>query len=109
MKNENTYMGWPNYATKAVVYNIPGLTVPTNFSDDPNISADALAELIRKYAYKKVRQSSPSKGLAQTFARAFLREVDFKHIAEWAIECAEDDRECEEACDLEWEDYGERV
>jgi len=95
----NTYNGWTNYATWRINLEIIDNLNPEEFglerdqmsSVDMYILADAMKERVTYY----LECETEGKGLAYSYALAFVDEVDFQELAQAFIETYSELDNCE--------------
>ena len=94
---DNTYNGWTNYATWRVNLEIfdglnPvedwGLEIDERGADD-EYAKEQLAEALENYAEEVIFEGSEKRNIADSYAEAFLSEVNWYEIARHKLEeCA---------------------
>ena len=95
---DNTYNGWTNYATWRVNLEIfdglnPiedwGLEIDERGADD-EYAKEQLAEALENYAEEVIFEGSEKRNIADSYAEAFLSEVNWYEIARHKLEeCAQ--------------------
>jgi hypothetical protein len=95
---DNTYNGWTNYATWRINLEIfdglnPiedwGLEIDERGADD-EYAKEQLAEALENYAEEVIFEGSEKRNIADSYAEAFLSEVNWYEIARHKLEeCAQ--------------------
>jgi hypothetical protein len=79
MTQDTTYNGWTNYATWRVNLEIFDFLAPADMGWDA-LDIYELTTALKDYAYEAIEGSAPE-GLALSYARAFLGDVNWGEIA----------------------------
>jgi len=91
---DNTYNGWTNYATWRINLEIfdglnPiedwGLEIDERGADD-EYAKEQLAEALENYAEEVIFEGSEKRNIADSYAEAFLSEVNWYEIARHMLE-----------------------
>jgi hypothetical protein len=90
---ENTYNGWTNYATWRVNLEIFDGTTLVDMSWDDCLEPYKLGEYCKDYAEEVIFMDS-SNGLLESYARAFISDVNWYEIAEHLIENHKQEESC---------------
>lgn len=87
---DSRYNGWTNYPTWRVNLEMFDGFDPREYFTDANgeFDADELADNLEAYADEMLTMNG-EKGLTVDYARAFLRDVNWREIAEHMIEAIE--------------------
>lgn len=92
----NTYNGWTNYATWRINLEIFDGTSLEDMSWDDFDDAFELGQRVQEYAEEVVFTSNDAYSLAESYARAFMSDVNWTEIASALIETYKDENKEEE-------------
>ena len=89
--NDKTYNGWTNYATWRVnleIFDNWRLGDIAGYEDQEPETAEAyeLGQILKQYVEELLDEQSPSDGIANAYAHAFIDEVNWFEIAQHMIE-----------------------
>ena len=88
---DKTYNGWTNYATWRVALEIfDGLNPIEDWGlEGETLTESELAELLQEHAEEVIFEGSEKRNIADSYAEAFLSEVNWYEIARHKLEeCA---------------------
>lgn len=85
---DKTYNGWTNYATWRVALEIfDGLNPIEDWGlEGETLTESELAELLQEHAEEVIFEGSEKRNIADSYAEAFLSEVNWYEIARHKIE-----------------------
>jgi hypothetical protein len=85
---DNTYNGWTNYATWRVALEIfDGFNPIEDWGlERETLTESELAELLQEHAEEVVFEGSTQRNIADSYAEAFLSEVNWYEIARQKLE-----------------------